>query len=121
MSIHDTIMETMLDIEKYLERPSYSITPDLEAILVRLEIFNFFHWTSPGGDGEKFWDKSQKLIAAPLTVEQLKSEFVKLVKEERGNERYMHDIVWNKWRIVDAIQHPSQLPGWHEAYLKMKG
>ena len=119
MSLHDTVMGAMLDIEDDVGRagvnaPEKKVDPAIEAILVRMEVYNFFHWTSPGGDGAKFWDKSQQLIAAPLTVEQLKSEFVKLVKEEKG-----HDIAWNKWRIEGAIQHPSQLPGWDDATKKM--
>ncbi len=117
MSIHDVVMDAMLNIEEYFEWPEdirFRVDEGIEAILVRMEVYNFFHWTSPGGDGHKFWEKSEKLIAKPLTVEQLKSEFVKLAKVEKG-----YDIVWKQWRIEGAVQHPSQLPGWDDATKKM--
>ena len=96
MSMHDAVGEAIEIMKVYLN-DGKTPSKDIEAILVRMQVHEFFHWFSPGGKNSRLWDELSALIADAHTTQEIKDGFIMLVQEVRG-ETYS----WDGWRLVNA-------------------
>ena len=96
MSIDDTFWDTMETVNDYLEYKE--LTPDLENILVRMQIYAGYH----AGSGKTigYWEKVQALLTGALTTEQLKEKFVVLFNETFAKDN--PNPHWNGWKFENT-------------------
>ncbi len=80
------------------------IPVDISAIAVRLQTYNLYMDTPRCEHVVRWIEEAPKLIAAPLSTDDLISEVVKLAKAE------LHlDIYWNGWQWLNDKDKPPML------------
>ena len=97
---YDKLMRELLDSMPRNGRPG-PLHTSLEAINVRIEIWTQHYGLAPMGKdddytqaGYAFIDAVEDLCDEPITTKKLKTQFVKLCKDQIGVE-----VRWNHWRL----------------------
>ncbi len=94
MSIDDKFFDTMETVESYLEYRE--LTPDLENILVRMQIYNAYQ----AQHDEAYAAAVQSLLTEPLTTEQLKAKFLTFFA--KANAHAGPEPRWNGWKFENT-------------------
>ena len=98
MSLHDAIGEAVESMEAYLADGDIP-SPDVEALIVRMQVYEFFHWFSPS-EHKALWDACAELITGPYSTEEVKARF--LVAAQGIAKEHDKHFSWDGWRMVGA-------------------